>query len=400
MPKHIAVMLLAIFLPLSVSAVEVDSLDVDTVASRTVHRFAVDVIPAAILHTNHFLKGDNPEGRTMNHAFTAHLKYAFMPASGSWQSKVYKGVYQGVGVAATSFNKQLGAPVLAYIYQGARIATLSRRLTFNYEWNLGLAIGWKPYDMYENTANMVIGSKVTAYIDADFYLSWMLSRNLDLNIGLSATHYSNGNTKLPNTGLNTLGPRIGLAYYVGRPAQESHARQISAFERRMTYDLVLFGAWRRRGVYINDEPAYALASSFAVAGFNFTPMYNLNHWLNVGASLDGVYDHSANLDYDVLVAFDETQVPEYYTPKAARQMALGLSARVEFVMPYFVINVGVGKNVINGGGDFSGLYEILALKMNVTRRVFAHIGYSLNKFKEPNNLMLGMGYRFGKVRGR
>ena len=79
-------------------------------------------------------------------------------------------------------------------------------------------------------------------------------------------------------------------------------------------------------------------------------------------------------------------------------MAAGLSARVEFVMPYFTIDFGVGKNIIGTGGDFSGTYEILALKVDVLRNSFLHIGYSLYDFQKPNYLMLGVGYRFGSKR--
>ena len=79
-------------------------------------------------------------------------------------------------------------------------------------------------------------------------------------------------------------------------------------------------------------------------------------------------------------------------------MALGLSARAEFVMPYFTINLGIGHHVINADRHLDGWYEVLALKLNLSRRTFVHIGYSLNDFKNPNNLMLGMGLRFNNKR--
>lgn len=79
-------------------------------------------------------------------------------------------------------------------------------------------------------------------------------------------------------------------------------------------------------------------------------------------------------------------------------MALGISYRAEFVMPYFSINVGLGTNFLNAKNDFSGLYQILALKVNLSRNLFAHIGYSMNNFSEPNHLMLGLGYRFHNKR--
>ena len=72
----------------------------------------------------------------------------------------------------------------------------------------------------------------------------------------------------------------------------------------------------------------------------------------------------------------------------------GLSLRAELVMPVFSINVGVGRNLIYSGGDMKGFYQILALKTYITRHLFLHVGYQLSKFKDPNNLMLGLGYRF------
>ena len=143
----------------------------------------------------------------MNRSFVAHLKYAFMPPEGSREAIIYKGVYQGVGLSYHHFNPQLGNPVSAYLFQGATIKNLSSRLSLNYEWNLGLTYGWKSYDEKNHPENRVIGSKLTAYLDADIYLRWMLSRQCDLNLGATFTHYSNGNTSIPNAGLNVVGAR-------------------------------------------------------------------------------------------------------------------------------------------------------------------------------------------------
>ena len=47
-----------------------------------------------------------------------------------------------------------------------------------------------------------------------------------------------------------------------------------------------------------------------------------------------------------------------------------------------------------GRGDLRGLYQILALKIGITRSTFLHIGYNLQNFQTPNYLMLGLGFRF------
>ena len=80
-------------------------------------------------------------------------------------------------------------------------------------------------------------------------------------------------------------------------------------------------------------------------------------------------------------------------PGIQNQLALGLSGRAEYVMPFFTIGVGLGTNVL-GRGDLRGLYQVFALKINVTRSSFLHIGYNLQDFQTPNYLMLGLGFRF------
>ena len=139
----------------------------------------------------------------------------------------------------------------------------------------------------------------------------------------------------------------------------------------------------------------------------------------MGASLDLYYDHSANLKAEEIPATTPSTEPEAETgseseqkeevvvstedrlraPSWYRQVTAGLSVRAEYVMPYFTINFGIGHNFINAGSaHFKGFYEILALKVALSQKTFLHIGYSLYDFQFPNNLMLGVGYRFGAKR--
>ena len=365
------------------SVADIDS----TASSHYVHSLMFNYKQGAILHTNDFLRGNNPEERTMNHNMSCHLKYAFSAPEGSKQARIYRDAYQGIGVSYNDFNPQLGNPISVYLLQGARIASLSNRLALNYEWNLGLTFGWNPYDEIDNPDNKLIGSRVTAYIGFDLYLRWIASRHVDLNFGLNVTHYSNGNTQFPNLGLNTAALRIGAAYYINRHSPRLLYRHeaMPPGSHDITYDLILYGAWHQRGYYTSDGEAYILPGTYAVAGFNFNPMYRFNHWLKAGFSLDGTYDRGANVDLNGVA-------PE----SVWRQMALGASARVEFCMPYFAINFGIGSNFVNATDDFHGIYELLALKLNLTHRFLLHIGYCLNDFHRPKHLMLGVGWRFGK----
>lgn len=368
---------------------------------RFIHRLGVEARPQYVFPTNDFLKGENERWKPIQNSFAAHLKYSFKFRPNTCADRIYGGAYQGVGLSMTTFGdkKQLGDPFTFYVFQGARIADITSRLSLHYEWNFGLSAGWKPYDNDYNSYNGVVGSRMNAYMNAGIYLNWAFSRYFDLIVGGDLTHFSNGNTKFPNAGINTTGAKIGLVYNFNRNEEELTKSLlqpvIPRFPRHVSYDLVFFGSWRRKGVYVGEKQI-ASPGAYPVAGFNFAPMYNIGYKFRVGASLDGVYDGSANVYTEDLI-IDEFGDPvsprRFFRPGLQHQLALGLSGRAEYVMPYFTIGVGMGVNVI-GRGDLRGFYQMLALKIDVTRNSFLHIGYNLQNFQTPNYLMLGLGFRF------
>ena len=366
--------------------------------NRLVHGLGLEVRPEYVFPTNPFLKGDNPERKLINGALSAHLKYSFRYFPGSLTDRIYGGVYQGIGLGYYSFGEteQVGNPVAVYLFQGARIARFCSWLSLNYEWNFGLSVGWKPYDADYNMYNKMVGSKINAYINTNFYLQWKLTSRFNLTSGITLTHFSNGNTRIPNAGLNTIGLKVGLDYHFYRkeerlPAMPSDRTTLPVFHPHMSYDFVFFGSWRRKGIEV-EEGQVPSPEAYPVFGFNFNPMYNLNYKLRLGLSLDGVYDGSANI-YVENEIYGNVNKSEIRRPALGEQFALGISGRAEYVMPFFTVGIGMGTNFI-GKGDLHSFYQLLVLKIALSRDTFLHVGYNIKEFHEPNFLMLGVGFRF------
>lgn len=378
---------------LTQSSVPENKQDTISSAKRFIHKLGIEYRPGYIFSTSSFLAGRNAKWEPIKWGYSAHLKYALQFKPNTCADRIYGSAYQGIGLGYYDFGnkEEVGNPLAIYLYQGARIASITRRLSLNYEWNFGLSLGWKPYDEYTNLNNNVIGSEANAYINAGVQLNWMVSREFDLIAGVSGTHFSNGNTKFPNAGLNTVGLKVGVVYNFNRPkeALTKPAYQISvpAFPRHVSYDLTLFGSWRRKGVWVGNGQI-ASPDAYTVLGFNFAPMYNIGYKFRTGISLDGVYDASSNV-YTISGNGDEC-----YKPSLDKQLALGISGRAEYVMPYFTVGLGIGANILHGGGDHKGLYQVLTLKVEVTRSSYLHVGYNLKNFSDPNYLMLGFGFRF------
>ncbi len=229
---------------------------------------------------------------------------------------------------------------------------------------------------------------MNALINLGIILSYKLNDNWIVRAGLEGTHYSNGNTTIPNAGVNSCGARIGLAYLLNNTEGEV-IEPIETFRPHFSYDLTVYGAMRQRMYETQVVPGH-----FGVVGMNFAPMYGFNKYLRAGASVDFQYDESANLNSNFADYNDES--PVFFRQSFNERFSMGLSMHAELTMPIFSINVGIGRNVIAKGPDTKIWYQSLALKAYVFRNSYLQVGYQLRNFHTPNNLMLGIGYSFGK----
>ncbi len=362
------------------------------------HRVGIEMKGAWIAPSHGFFRGENGAGKKLDKSGSLHLKYSFQFPGSSRYGAMYPTAYQGIGVAWNTFfdKAELGVPAALYVFQGARIASLGERLSLDGEWNFGASFGWKPYDEQHNSFNRVVGSRVNAYIDAALLLSWRPLPGLTLNAGVDITHFSNGNTTLPNSGVNTIGARIGAMYNVARtPMKSIRKAAVQESFRRFTLETVFYGALRAKGLEYEGS-GYLLDGRFAVAGINIAPMYRFTRCFQAGVSLDVQYDESANLSGHLagMVSEGTGMSPRFYRPPLSEQVAAGLSLRAELVMPIFTIGVGLGRNVLYKG-ELGVFYQMATLKTDVGGNAFLQIGYRLDNFHDPSNLMIGLGWRFG-----
>lgn len=366
------------------------------------HRIGLDLRPGFVVQSNSFIKGDNPANKSSRHAYSAHLKYSFQFGKNTKLGYLYPHAYQGIGLSYNYLDnhKELGSPVALYVFQGSRIAQLSSKLSLDYEWNFGASFGWKKHEPFNYDYKGIVGSKINAYINLGFMLNWQLTSQWNLTGGLDLIHYSNGNTHYPNAGVNLIGARVGLVRTFGSEAGSNvpatyRSDRLSSKHNILlspiTYDLIIYGATRKRAV-LNETSPFMIPGSFGILGLNFNPMYRINTFFRAGLSLDMQYDESANVEQHYISGDSEN--PKFFQPPFREQFSVGLSARGELVMPIFSVNLGIGYNVLQDGKDTKGWYQVIALKTFLTRRLFLHVGYQLSEFKDPNNLMLGMGWRF------
>lgn len=313
----------------------------DSLSHNMVHALSFDLKPAYVFPTHEFLAGNNAAFAPIRKNLSAHLKYGFKFAPDSYFGRMYPHALQGVGVGYHTFfnSAELGNPFSVYVFQTSRIASITPRLSFDYEWNFGASFGWKKFDAESNPFNRVVGSKANAYIHLEFLLNWRLDAQTGLRAGIAATHFSNGNTGYPNAGVNTVGASVGITRYFGGSEKTECACTFRrpAFKPYLSYDLIVYGSTRKKGVFLEDGTPILVPGSFGILGLNFTPMYNFSRYFRAGVSLDAQYDESANISRHIAnsVTTPDAETIKFYRPPFREQFAVGLSLRAEIVMPIF-----------------------------------------------------------------
>ena len=334
----------------------------------------INLRPSYVVPTHGFYNGWNTSGKPLRTAFSGDIQYTFS-SQGHF-------AYQGAGIGVHSFfaHDLLGTPVSIYLLQGAPLLQVCKGLRLGYEWNFGLSAGWK------NNGTVTV-SALNAYINVAALFDLRISDYWSLMFGPGYTHFSNGDTKFPNGGANTLNFRIGAKYNLQGNNDEGVERIFApephkkAFKDNISYDLTALGGWRADR-FIDDERNLVIDNSaYTLIGLQFNPSYHFNEYLSLGPSLDLVYDASANRNFN---------------KGFLSHCAVGVSARGEISMPIFSVNVGGGYNVLQSGPDLKGFYGIFSLKAFLTEKLYLNVTYRLGQTSYAHNMMFGIGWRFRK----
>jgi len=89
------------------------------------------------------------------------------------------------------------------------------------------------YNKYSNPRNLAVGSRISWVFQTTAYYSLLISKRVDLNLGVSFIHHSNGHTKMPNLGLNSLLFSISSRIYLD-PVQANNKEKFQKPKLKQT----------------------------------------------------------------------------------------------------------------------------------------------------------------------
>ncbi|MFV0531207.1 MAG: acyloxyacyl hydrolase [Flavobacteriales bacterium] len=115
------------------------------------------------------------------------------------------------------------------------------RNDFLFRLGVGLAYNTNPYDKAKNSKNTAFGGHLSASIYAMANYKRRITKNISAQTGFTFMHYSNGNTKAPNNGVNLFGVNVGVNYNLNASEKEYQYHEKTTFKEPLRYNVVLRG---------------------------------------------------------------------------------------------------------------------------------------------------------------
>ncbi|MCT4643494.1 MAG: acyloxyacyl hydrolase [Carboxylicivirga sp.] len=353
-----------------------------------------------VLLTNDFLKGENESNQVIDYYQALHLSYAVQTDGRKEWHHIFNFPYFGFGIYNANFFNvdELGTPTSLFGFMGFPFSHNEKR-TWGYELGFGLTYNWEPYDKYDNPFNVAIGSYRTVYIDANLFYQYHLSPRWDIRGSFGFTHFSNGGTKKPNSGINLLSPAVEISYnFKDRPVLIRKPQP--AYEQHYEVALQL-GSGSSNVLYDNPNeptpPAVDKGTADVMHSYlNFSAaILKQATWKNkFGAGIDVTYDEKVNVK--VTNPEDGSQEPIVeFADKTKDKMQLGIFGTYEYTIDRLSVASYFGILALRQKGYKAPplLYQKFGLKYHFKNDMYAGLLVRAHNFSVAEVIEWNIGYR-------
>ena len=244
--------------------------------------------------------------------------------------------------------------------------------------SMGIAYASKIYHRTGNYRNTMFGSHLIATIGFGMECSFYLFEPVLISTGIDFFHYSNGETTLPNDGMNNGSFFFSTGYQFNKRVVPVKA-EYPEFRRKGHMSIIPVIGWKdlspvKSRKYLNA----ALSAEYS---------YTLTRIQNIGAGIALFYDGSVRQLYLNDVEAGEDLDHSY------RQVKTGLYILHDINFYPVMIHIQTGYYLVNDRiEDRSRIFNRIGLRYFIHDRYFINITHKSHFFFKGDNLEWGVGY--------
>src|SRR5690625_3278660 len=314
------------------------------------------------------------------------LKMGWQPTNPEgWASK-YNYPSYGVGFYSgfLSDAQVFGNPNAVYGFIRFPLSHPESRNEFAIEPALGITYKLNPYNSETNPLNDAIGARMAVYFNLNFGFTYKWTRELDLLYGIDFSHFSNGSTYKPNSGLNLYGINVGLRYNYNR-------RQLA--ENKDIYSDKVFPARFRRP----ERTAMDLTSGKAISIYVAGGLAQSDEMMGTG-SLKEVfsavidYEHSFNEMHGISIGGDALYDNRMYDSNTSGKWMVAVHGGYAFSFHKFDVRMQLGT-YLGDKKEKGNFFMRPALRYNINDLLFAQIGLKTLDGGKADYIEYGIGFK-------
>lgn len=361
--------------------------------SQTSQAIELNAQYGKVFQINQYLDGTKT-GKPVEIAKSLSARYIIhTDGSKNWH-QTYNYMDYGFGLYFATYNEpiHLGNSFAFYSFIYSPIARWGR-FTLKNDLVIGLSFVQKHWSL-DNFQNTAIGSTLNCFIQEGFLLDYKLSERVLIGFGLNFSHISNGATKQPNTGINTLSSQINLRYnFYDKEVKYNVERP--DFKKSNDLLLSLFGAVYNDRVELgnyafNDSRRYEERDFYAF-GLTTTAYKNLNYKNNLGVGLSFGYDDFAD---NYFMRADGRLLST--TAPFLNRLNLSCFASYEYKINRFSAFADLGYYLIRKTNPQSSpnFFQRVGMRYRILDNVFASVAIRATAFSIAHYIEWSLGYRF------
>ena len=240
-----------------------------------------------------FLTSYDEDGHGFNAIKAFSVEYGWQMFGGTeWhQTCNYPRLGFGVQYLHITDRDELGHPFSVYgFYDGNYIR--KKNFEFTNRLSAGFAYGFRIYDPAAPMANDIFSTRINSFVELGFGIAARVRDNVYIEPGFRLTHFSNGNIREPQNGLNIVSYSIGLRSTLAKaPAQPIKIDLTAGRHRHEIFGFVGL-ATRQMGFMDNSNtlPLETYGMNFLMTNLLLGYHYEASRRLKLGGGLDFIFD--------------------------------------------------------------------------------------------------------------
>ncbi len=298
----------------------------------------------------------------------------------SWQStfnypEIGLGLYYG-----TFGNKNIyGAGLAFFPYINYNIYR-SNRITLQNRVSMGLGYVNHPFDIDDNPYNSIFSSHLNIYIRLGLLFDYRINKNFSLSASGALTHLSNGATKKPNHGINTITTSIGTKYHFNSKNTPSVRKTKPELSHKR--EVLIGGNFGRSQSNRYNNQKYWNTS------INIQHLWYLNKKRALGLGFDQFYTESIPFAW---MEFANGELPEDLN--SSYYWINGLYASYNVFLGKTTLYVNIGKYLHTKMKPPETIYPRIGIRHYLGNHLIANFSVKASFFR-AEFLEFGLGYRF------